>query len=158
MVDADKAVEEFRCHVHGAHRLLRADEMSMRRWSLRVKDSIHLWEMEMKMLLSDVKFEADDVRFVLVLEGQFTCKPESRSQKVELCCEDQLVKRRSLPALAPLAPSDQFRTETVDGDRYVQVLLPDVLPRVVPTFCLGLQPSRTSRYRSSLLLPRVTRG
>ena len=57
----------------------------MRRWSQRVKDSIHLWEMEMKILLSDTKFDTDDVRFVLVLEGQFTCKPESRSQKVELC-------------------------------------------------------------------------
>ena len=55
------------------------------RWSQRVKDSIHLWEMEMKILLSDTRFDADDVRFVLVLEGQFTCKQESRSQKVELC-------------------------------------------------------------------------
>ena len=50
----------------------------MKRWSQRVKDSIHLWEMEMKILLSDTRFGADDVRFVLVLEGQFTCKPESR--------------------------------------------------------------------------------
>ena len=54
-----------------------ADQMSMKRWSQRVKDGIHLWEMEMKMLLSDMRFHADDVRFVLVLEGQFTCKPES---------------------------------------------------------------------------------
>ena len=46
--------------------------------------SIHRWEMEMKILLSDTRFDADDVRFVLLLEGQFTCKPESRSQKVEL--------------------------------------------------------------------------
>ena len=38
---------------------------------------------------------ADDVRFVLVLEGQFTCKPELRSQKVELCCEVQLSKCRA---------------------------------------------------------------
>ena len=52
--------------------------------NVRVKDSIHLWEMEMKILLSDTRFDADDLRFVLVLEGQFTCKPESRSQKVEL--------------------------------------------------------------------------
>ena len=51
----------------------------------RVKDIIHLSEMEMKMLLSDTRLDADDVRFVLVLEGQFTCKPESRSQNVELC-------------------------------------------------------------------------
>ena len=57
----------------------------MKRWSQRVKDKIHLSEMEMKMLLSDTRFDADGVRFVLVLEGQFTCKPESRSQKVELC-------------------------------------------------------------------------
>ena len=28
-----------------------ADEMSMKRWSTRVKDSFHLWEMEMKILL-----------------------------------------------------------------------------------------------------------
>ena len=35
MVDADKADEEFPCHVHDAHRLLRADEMSMKRWSQR---------------------------------------------------------------------------------------------------------------------------
>ena len=62
-----------------------ADEMSMRRWSQRVKDSIHLSEMEMKMLLSDTRFDADGVRFVLVLEGQFTCMLESRSQKAELC-------------------------------------------------------------------------
>ena len=41
--------------------------------------------MEMKILLSDTRFDADDVRFVLVLEGQSTCNPESRSQKVELC-------------------------------------------------------------------------
>ena len=67
----------------------------MRRWSQRVKDSIHLWEMEMKMLLSDMRFDADDVQFVLVLEGQFTCKPESRSQKVELCSEGQFSKRRA---------------------------------------------------------------
>ena len=65
----------------------------MKRWSQRAKDSIHLWEMEMKILLSDRRFDADDVRLVLVLEGQFTCKPESRSQKVELCCEGQVSKR-----------------------------------------------------------------
>ena len=87
MVDADKAVEEF------PH--MTADEMSMKRWSQRMKDSIHLWEMEMKIVLSDTRFDADDVRFVLMLEGQFTCKPESRSQKVELCGEGQLSKCRA---------------------------------------------------------------
>ena len=67
VADADKAVEKS---LH-RHRLLRADKMSMKRWSERVKDSIHLWEMEMKILLSDTRFDADDVRF--------------SSQKVELC-------------------------------------------------------------------------
>ena len=81
-IDADKAVEEFPMTQTSTSC---ADEMSMKRWSQRVKESIHLWEMEMKILLSDTRFDADDVRFVLVLEGQFTCKPESRSQKVELC-------------------------------------------------------------------------
>ena len=80
-----RLLKNSRCHVPDAHRLPRADEMLMIRWSQRVKDSIHVWEMEMKMLLSDMRFDADDVRFVLVLEGQFTCKPESRSQKVALC-------------------------------------------------------------------------
>ena len=55
----------------------RADAGAVRRGSQRVKDSIHLSEMEMKMLLSDTRFDADGVRFVLVLEGQFTCKPKS---------------------------------------------------------------------------------
>ena len=32
---------------------------------------------------------------MLVLEGQFICKPELRSQKVELCCEVQLSKCRA---------------------------------------------------------------
>ena len=50
----------------------------------------------MEILLSDTRCDADDVRFVLVLEGKFTCKPESGSQKVELCvCEGQLSKRRA---------------------------------------------------------------
>ena len=50
VVDADKAVEEFPM----TQTLVScADEMSMKRWSQRVKDSIHLSEMEMKMLLSD---------------------------------------------------------------------------------------------------------
>ena len=81
MVDADN-VEEFPM----TQTLMScADEVSMKRWSQTVKDSIHLSEIEMKILLSDTRFDADDVRFVLVLEGQFTCKPESRSQKVELC-------------------------------------------------------------------------
>ena len=35
--------------------------MSMKRWSQRVEDSIHLWEMEMNILLSDMRFDADDV-------------------------------------------------------------------------------------------------
>ena len=71
VVDADKAVEEFPN--------MTTDEMSMKRWSQSVKDGIHLCEMEMKILLSDTRFDADDVRFVLVLEGQFTCMLESRS-------------------------------------------------------------------------------
>ena len=110
VVDAAKAVEEF--PLHDAHRLLRADEMSMKRWSQRVKDSIHLWEMEMKILLSDTRFDADDVRFVLVLEGQFTCKLESRSQKVELCCEGPLSKRRA----RNLADRDSGRVEIDRSD------------------------------------------
>ena len=48
--------------------------------------------MEMKILLSDTRFDADDVRFVLVLEGQFTSKPESTSQKVELCVVKSILK------------------------------------------------------------------
>ena len=89
----------------------------MRRWSQRVKDSIHLWEM--KILLSDTRFDADDVRFVLVLEGHFNCKPESRSQKVELCCEGQLSKCRARNLAdrergrVELDRSDVFRRELV---------------------------------------------
>lgn len=36
--------------------------------------------MEMKNLMSDTRFDADGVRFVLVLDGQLICKPEPRSQ------------------------------------------------------------------------------
>ena len=56
----------------------------MNRWSQRVKDSIHLWEMEMNMLLSDTRFDADDVRFVLLLEGQFHLQAGVNSQSVVL--------------------------------------------------------------------------
>ena len=83
VVDVNKTVEEF---PHPASKFAScADEKSMKRWSQRVKDSLHLWEMEMKILLSDTRFDADDVRFVLVLEGQFTCKLESREVRKWSC-------------------------------------------------------------------------
>ena len=72
----------------------------------------------MKILLSDTRFAADDERFVLVLEGQFICKPESRSQKAELCCEGQLSKRRARnladreSGLVELDLSDVLRRES----------------------------------------------
>ena len=56
----------------------------------------------MEILLSDTRFDADDVRFVLVLEGQFTCKPESGSQKVELCVAK--VNSQSVRAWEPGRP------------------------------------------------------
>ena len=56
-----------------------------------MKDRIHLSEMEMKMLLSDTRFDQDGVRFVLVLEGQVHLQAGvKKSESGVACCEGRL--------------------------------------------------------------------